>query len=530
MHSPPDQSDLSSNEHLWTVYQQLSDAICKEEIVDPRGRLDDLYFKTLDGKLHALLQNDLAVLDAQEGNLEIAKKRLLTALARDPECETARANLHALNSPQTQPSRTDASTRLESDLEPPIRVAILSLLFNWPSTGGGTVHTYETAKFLATAGYAVKHFYAVLPEWGLGKVSEPLAAPSEAIHFSPGQWQVAEIQARFQAALKTFGPDWVIITDSWNSKPILAEAARDYRFILRIAAQECLCPLNNVRLLYEEGRIRSCPRHQLATPETCCQCVFQKGRTSGSLHQAERELVGYGTREYDRSLRWAFAQAEAVLVVNPLIGAMVSPHARRVCVVPSGFDPARFPSPRRSAPSITGPKLKILFAGLVDELMKGYRVVHEACARLWQERQDFELLATADPPGSVDPFTRYIGWQSQSALPEVIREADILVFPTVAEEALGRTAVEAMGAGRPVVASRIGGLQFTVVDGSTGLLFEPGDVKDLSQKLNRLLDDHELRERMGRAGRERFDEHYTWDAIINRHYHPLLAITRSAKS
>ena len=47
-----------------------------------------------------------------------------------------------------------------------MRLAILSLLFNWPSTGGGNHHTAELAAFLARAGYEVKHFFAQLP--GLG--------------------------------------------------------------------------------------------------------------------------------------------------------------------------------------------------------------------------------------------------------------------------------------------------------------------------------------------------------------------------
>ena len=154
--------------------------------------------------------------------------------------------------------------------------------------------------------------------------------------------------------------------------------------------------------------------------------------------------------------------------------------------------------------------------------MKGFDVLHEACARLWQRRQDFELVATADPVGRVDAFTRFIGWQSQEDLPRQIREAAMLVMPTIAQEALGRTAVEAMAAGRPVVASRLGGLPFTVMDGTTGLLCEPGDPDDLAAKIEMLLDDAELRPRLGRAGRQRFEEHYSWPVIIDRHYKPLL--------
>jgi glycosyltransferase involved in cell wall biosynthesis len=71
-----------------------------------------------------------------------------------------------------------------------------------------------------------------------------------------------------------------------------------------------------------------------------------------------------------------------------------------------------------------------------------------------------------------------------------------------------RTAVEAMAPGRPVIASRLGGLPSTVAEDVTGLLCEPGDPEDLARKIEMLLDDAELRQRLGRAGRRRFEEHY----------------------
>jgi glycosyltransferase involved in cell wall biosynthesis len=165
----------------------------------------------------------------------------------------------------------------------------------------------------------------------------------------------------------------------------------------------------------------------------------------------------------------------------------------------------------------------LFFAGLVQEYMKGFHVLQEACGQLWERRHDFELVATADPPGHVNPFTRNIGWLSQADLPRQLRQADVLMFPTIAEEALGRTAVEAMGVGRPVIASRIGGLPYTVTDGLTGLLFEPGNAADLARKIETLLDDPGLRQRLGEAGRRRFDQEFTWDKIIDTHYRRLLA-------
>ena len=84
-----------------------------------------------------------------------------------------------------------------------------------------------------------------------------------------------------------------------------------------------------------------------------------------------------------------------------------------------------------------------------------------------------------------------------------------------------------MGAARPVIASRIGGLPFTVAEGATGLLFEPGNVDDLAAKIETLLDDPAPRERMGQAARKRFEEHFTWETIIEKHYRRLLVVPPS---
>src|SRR5882724_5059614 len=87
--------------------------------------------------------------------------------------------------------------------------------------------------------------------------------------------------------------------------------------------------------------------------------------------------------------------------------------------------------------------------------------------------------------GQAETFTRFVGWLSQDDLPAQLRACDVLMMPTIAQEALGRTAVEAMAAGRQVIASRQGELPFTVADGATGFLCEPGDVEDLARKIER---------------------------------------------
>jgi glycosyltransferase involved in cell wall biosynthesis len=432
----------------------------------------------------------------------------------------ARQEASALLDRRDMNSAADSTTSLAAPVGHS-KVAIVSFLFNWPSTGGGIVHTVELAQFLARSGYDVRLIYARYEPWGIGGVHGDLPFPAEALEFS--DWTAEAIQSRFRQAVEAFAPDHVIITDSWNFKPLLAEAVRGYPYSLRFQAMECLCPLNNVRLLADQGGLQQCSANQLAHPETCRRCIQEHGSQSGGLHQAERELSGVGRPDYHPLLLRVLREAESALVVNPLTEALIRPYCPRTRVVTAGMDPARFSRHHTERlPARPHGKVVLFFAGLPEELMKGFAVLREACRLLWQRRQDFELLVTSDPPEVTDPFVRYVGWQAQANLPRYFYTADMVVVPTVAQEALGRTAVEAMGAGRPVVASRMGGLPFTVLDGVTGLLCEPGDPMDLARKIERLLDDHVLRERLGQAGRRRFQEHYDWNRIIERHYRPLL--------
>ena len=407
----------------------------------------------------------------------------------------------------------------------PLRIAIVSLLFNWPSTGGGTVHTYELAQFLERAGFILCHIFAQYADWQVGSVTGDYGVPHVAVPFTESEWNAPTIRSRFRDRVHDYDPDVVIVTDSWNCKPLLAEAVQGYPYLLRIAAMETLCPLNNVRLLVDaEGTVTSCPKDQLSDPANCRQCVATNENLSGSLHRAERDLAGFDQPDYPQRMRQAIAAAHAVFVVNPEIADIVAPHNRCVRVVPSGFDATRFPTSLISASrSGVGKPLRILFAGLTDEFMKGFHILQQAGAVLWSRRQDFEIVATSDPAGRLNEFTRLTGWQSQADLPRAIADADILVFPTLAEEALGRSAVEAMACGRPVVASRIGGLKWVVEHNRTGLLHEPGDVAGLVAALEQLLDDEPLRRRLGLAGRKKFESELTWEVILDRHYFPLLS-------
>lgn len=95
---------------------------------------------------------------------------------------------------------------------------------------------------------------------------------------------------------------------------------------------------------------------------------------------------------------------------------------------------------------------------------------------------------------------RFLGFRDD--VPDLIEGATIVAHPSAGEETFGLVPLEAMAAGRPVVATRIGGLGEVVEAGVSGFLVEPGSSDELAEALALLLGDPGLRGRMGEAGRQ----------------------------
>jgi len=94
---------------------------------------------------------------------------------------------------------------------------------------------------------------------------------------------------------------------------------------------------------------------------------------------------------------------------------------------------------------------------------------------------------------------RFLGLVENAA--QILPHIDILVLPSL-WEGMPHVVLEAMAAGRPVVASKIEGIDELVVDGKTGLLFSPGDPRSLAAALLKLITNRELARNMGDAARE----------------------------
>lgn len=105
----------------------------------------------------------------------------------------------------------------------------------------------------------------------------------------------------------------------------------------------------------------------------------------------------------------------------------------------------------------------------------------------------------------------FLGWQTD--ISPALARWDVLVQPSL-DEGFGLAALEAMAAGLPVVATRVGGLPEVVDEGSTGLLVPPADPASLAAALERLLRHPDLGSAMGAAGRERARAHFSVERMV----------------
>ena len=189
-------------------------------------------------------------------------------------------------------------------------------------------------------------------------------------------------------------------------------------------------------------------------------------------------------------------------------------------VIPNGVDIRDFANIQPVARYKDG-TLNILFVGRFES-RKGIQYLLKAYRMLKQRGYDCRLLVVGGGPGERE-VRRYIatrrltgvellGRVSDDDKARYFATADIYVSPATGRESFGIVLLESMAAGVPVVCSDIHGYRSVVRRDEQGLLVPPKDVKALTEALAKLLDDPELRARMGASGRERAQQ-YSWPNI-----------------
>jgi len=403
--------------------------------------------------------------------------------------------------------------------------------------GGCWGELKEIADRLVGAGHQVELFVPNFQDYyPRGKVESELSFPVHPISFNRFTYNIYLVGSRFQKALRAFEPDVVLVGDGYFMKGALLPYLQQWPVMLRFYAYELIC-FNLHYYLYGERRI--CDGNFIEDPGRCHRCWYARrlsmpkhtlGILAGvedrhpALHFSQEYLGSLAfTRYYRTHLREWLGIPRAIVTYNRFTRDLLSRYNPNVKIIPSGVDTRRFVP--RTTGGESGQPPGILMTGRVNDPLKGFPTVKEACDRLYAEGLKFRLLITAAYPVDFEaPYLTNLGWVDQDQLPALYHQGAISLVPSTWMEPFGITAVESMAAGLPVVASRIGGLETSVVDGETGYLLPPGDVDAMTDALRKLLADPCLRKRLGEAGRRRVEQEYDWDVLVAKHYLPLVKL------
>jgi len=247
--------------------------------------------------------------------------------------------------------------------------------------------------------------------------------------------------------------------------------------------------------------------------------------------------VGYGIRlskRYESLVKKVLNAADSVIVASRAVfneAASLVKDAGKIHLVPNGVDTRRF------NPALNGNIIRKRFA--IEDKQVIFTLRHHsprygitylllAAKLILDERKDVTFIIGGDGPLldyhkmltrrlSISSYVFFTGRIPQEELPLYYGASDVVVVPSL-QEAWGLVATEAMACGKPVVASRVGGLTDQVIDGYNGFLVQPKDPKALGDKILYLLENPSEARRMGLNGRklavEKFDIEKRVDKIV----------------
>lgn len=305
---------------------------------------------------------------------------------------------------------------------------------------------------------------------------------------APGHLTATTI-ADFQAAAAAFQPDVVHFHNIWLLGPQMVHHAgvrrgltlHDYwpicvrRTMIRVNWQPCNGP----------------------GPIACRLCRLRAPATWRSLDlvniEHERDSHAQALRACDFVTTPSRYLADQIERVNGC----------RMRVVYNGIKPDAAAPPTTSA--------YVLF-GSRPVSAKGYDVALRAFKR--PELRAYELYVAGNTAPAGAQNVRVLGQQPSSRMPELIAGARCVIVPSLWPENCPMIILEALRAGVPVVASRIGGIPELIEDGVTGLLVPPGDGDALAAAIRRCADDQQLRAAARQAGPMAVHNRFSRDVMI----------------
>ena len=271
---------------------------------------------------------------------------------------------------------------------------------------------------------------------------------------------------------------------------------------------------------------RWCRRERIAVVQTCDLYANIFGLPGAALAGvpvrvgSRRELNPDKTPAQVRVQQYAYRCATKVVANSSAARSVLEREglaSGSIAVIPNGVDATLVrPSPGSPRPLRT----VITVANLRPE--KSHETLVAAAALLVKDYPDlrFEIVGAGPRREELDALVRARDLQHRVSflghredVPALLARADAFVLPS-RSEALPNSAIEAMAAGLPVVASAVGGLLDLVEDGRTGILVPPGNADALAAALRRLAADPLLAARLGAAAADAVRQRYSFDRMV----------------
>lgn len=325
------------------------------------------------------------------------------------------------------------------------------------------------------------------------------------------------------------------IKDRGEGRPAFASSANELGYITAVALDlrrkgvDVIHVLNNSQFM---PVLRTFNRDALLVLHMQCEW----------LHQLDPALLAPRLACCDLILGCSEYIARHAAEWNPQV-------ADRCHAVFNGCDVERFDTEPAPAPADAGRRL--LFVGRVSP-EKGLHVLVDAWVELAERHPDLHLDLVGDisslprnlivdlsrdpiinalerfyddssyrehlesrVPAELKDRLHFVGNVPQADLVSHYQAAEVFILPSSCHEAFGMPLAEAMACGKPTVGTRAGGIPELFDEGRTGFVVEREDPSALAEAIGKLLDDPELRREMGRRGRERCRELFSWDVIAS---------------
>jgi glycosyltransferase involved in cell wall biosynthesis/GT2 family glycosyltransferase len=193
---------------------------------------------------------------------------------------------------------------------------------------------------------------------------------------------------------------------------------------------------------------------------------------------------------------------------------------RKIRIIPNAVRAEIFALARTETRASRADRRPVVLTLARLDRQKGLPVLLEAASRIPEAR--FLIAGEGPERPALEAEIRRLDLGGRVTLlghrddaPRLLADCDLFVLPSL-HEGLPVSVLEAMAAGRPVVATAIGGTNQAVVDGETGLLVAAGDAEALAMKIREVLADPDLAHRLGEAGRRRVAREFSAESMVRQ--------------